>query len=562
MTANSRLSPTKLSPTKLPPTKLPTTNMSLSVALCHLHADDWAMTIRPNPPTVPITPTMRRILNQSRHASRATSRTLALVAGSLTIAALTGCTGGPGPMFNDLTEPEEQFVRIDGNTEDWPGDAVAIADEHHVFFRFSVQGNPYSIQAADKTVAILLDVDADPTTGKKLPGRLSRLGIDMEIQASPTKPEGGTDNGVAVIAVDSSGFKLPLERSDFDVSFAPTYASTWYEARVSRTPDNPATLPIEGLLSTGTLSGVYALLNNEGKIVGVSEPFTIKLGPICRSGKKLTFAVPPKKPEGGVRILSYNVLRSAPNKTPEPFRRLLNVIDPDVILFQEWVDGTPEEISSWLSAVDGGATWQVAKPVGGLDVGGGVIVASKFPLVKRFEKLTSQGKAIRAVGASIDTPLGIMIATSVHLKCCGKSDGPEDQQRITEARAINAAMLNAANTARATVRIIGGDLNLVGTRPPLDIMRKGLDADGTDLAVADAEVLGDSIVETWTENGNTFGPGRLDFISYSDASVRVVNQFVFDTRRISPEALARLGVDALDSAASDHLPVVIDIVER
>lgn len=133
---------------------------------------------------------------------------------------------------------------------------------------------------------------------------------------------------------------------------------------------------------------------------------------------------------------------------------------------------------------------------------------------------------------------------------------------MDEARAINAAVLKAADASKASIRIVAGDFNLVGTRPPLDLVRQNIDADGSDMAIADAQVLGHDLVETWSEDSNEFSPGRLDYMVYSDASVTAKNAFVFNTRRMSAAALAKLGLDAEDSASSDHMPVVVDFVPR
>jgi len=463
----------------------------------------------------------------------------------------------------------DQPIRIDGNTEDWPGggEVVAAGDAHHVYFRFSTAGKPFAIQAADQATCILLDVDADTQTGQRLDqrsggaGRLSNLGIDLEIQASPLKPAGGTARGVAINAVDSSGFALPLSREDFDLSFAPTYATTWYEARLSRTPDNPGNLPTQGLLSRGSMRGVFALKNGDGKIVGVSDPFMVTLGPAAAQ-KPLSDALPPSKPEGALRVMNYNVLKSAPVKNPEPFRRILDVLQPDVILFQEWEEGSAGDLAQWLAANKTGQAWYVAKPSGNMGAGGGVVVASRFPILTNFGNVKANDKPVRAVGAVIDSPLGPVVATSVHLKCCGTSGSEEDLRRMDEARAINAAVMKASDASKASIRVIAGDFNLVGSRPPLDLARQGLDADGSDMAIADAQVLGDALVETWSEDGNDFSPGRLDYLLYSDASVTAKNAFVFNTRRLSAAALAKLGLDAEDSASSDHMPVVVDLIAK
>ena len=44
--------------------------------------------------------------------------------------------------------------------------------------------------------------------------------------------------------------------------------------------------------------------------------------------------------------------------------------------------------------------------------------------------------------------------------------------------------------------------------------------------------------------------------------IKGTSQFVVDTSRFSAKALAKMGLDAGDTAASDHLPVVVDLKPR
>ena len=169
---------------------------------------------------------------------------------------------------------------------------------------------------------------------------------------------------------------------------------------------------------------------------------------------------------------------------------------------------------------------------------------------------------MRFAGALVSTPLGYLAASSVHLKCCGSSGSPEDQMRISEAGAINRSLAEALSMEPAALRIIGGDLNLVGSRPPLDVLRNGLDADGSDLEIADARDLGDSAYITWREDGNAFSPGRLDWAVYSGSAVRTARCFVLDARLLSDRALEVNGLDRTDADASDHLPLVVDLIPR
>ncbi|MEO0631106.1 MAG: hypothetical protein AAFY46_10310, partial [Planctomycetota bacterium] len=65
----------------------------------------------------------------------------------------------------------------------------------------------------------------------------------------------------------------------------------------------------------------------------------------------------------------------------------------------------------------------------------------------------------------------------------------------------------------------------------------------------------------------TFGrPGmnnvrtRLDWIAYSDSTLNAISAFVIATARVDAPSLASMGLVSTDSAASDHLPVVVDLV--
>ena len=59
-----------------------------------------------------------------------------------------------------------------------------------------------------------------------------------------------------------------------------------------------------------------------------------------------------------------------------------------------------------------------------------------------------------------------------------------------------------------------------------------------------------------------FPPGRLDYIVYSDSTAEMRQSFVLDTAILSDAALDAAGLRRSDSLASDHLPVVLDIVPR
>jgi endonuclease/exonuclease/phosphatase family metal-dependent hydrolase len=205
-----------------------------------------------------------------------------------------------------------------------------------------------------------------------------------------------------------------------------------------------------------------------------------------------------------------------------------------------------------------------------MSAGWGVGIVSRFPLERLGpERVDRPGEApgdssrpdnaLRFVGALVHAGRADVAVASIHLKCCGGKDGREDLARMAEARLINRLFGEALGKSPAPIRLIAGDFNLVGSRPPLDLVRAGLDLDGSELAVAEPLVLGDRAPTTWIDPTTPFTPGRLDFAVYSDSTAAPEQAFVLDTTLLSDAALARAGLQRLDSRASDHMPVVIDL---
>ena len=88
----------------------------------------------------------------------------------------------------------------------------------------------------------------------------------------------------------------------------------------------------------------------------------------------------------------------------------------------------------------------------------------------------------------------------------------------------------------------------------------GPDADRSDLAV-------DAALEPFTGSASTLGTSKLDYVTWEDSLLEAVNAFVFNSAAIPPPAyppefagfLAPLSISTL---ASDHRPVVVDLVVR
>lgn len=467
---------------------------------------------------------------------------------------VAGCARAPETRSQREADAHRVVV-LDGDIAEWGHDA-ARADEHYLYFRWSLGSADFPPQAAPYTTAILLDLDDDPATGDPHAADGSTLGIDLRVLLSPPTPT-GTRRGVRVEMVSAGGERRNLSHAEADFSFSPTYAANWYEARLSRS------LPGHAITSE-RVAGVYALLGSDGARIGQSDTFRLVL-PTARRAQPDHSATLPVKPADALRIVSYNVLRNGPTERPDPFRRILSAIAPDVVLLQEW--DRPDSIAAWFNAhLSHAGVWHVRAGEGG------VAIVSRHPLEKAGPDtvvIAPEGpearpyRPVRVVTALADTPIGSVLLASVHLKCCGTAGSIEDRTRLSEARAVNAAVHKGIDDDRVAHVVIGGDFNLVGSRPPIDLARASLDADGSDLALASARVLSDYAYYTWTDAASDFSPGRLDFIAFSDASAWAVTAFVLDTARLGQAALDAAGLLRDDSAnASDHLPVVVDLRPR
>jgi endonuclease/exonuclease/phosphatase family metal-dependent hydrolase len=451
-----------------------------------------------------------------------------------------------------------QRIVLDGDMADWPVNVATVADDDWIYFRVNVENETAPIQASPETLELWLDADNDGRSGRAMasPADAAGMGIDEIVTYSPPDPDhaGQTKPGVQITTGDGA----TLNHSQIGLASQPTYGTGQYEVRISRHVDAAAAPALSrALAARGRARGMFVLKDRSGKIVGWSDPETFQKPAMSRSMPTADALVPPK-PAGAIRILSYNVLKSAPAQNPGTFARIFHVIDADIILCQEW-QTDPATASAWFTAVvTGQHPWNAR-------VGPDVVIVSPHAIAPLGpEQITYAGadNPVRFAGAVVSTPRGEVAVGNAHLKCCGTAGSPEDARRIAEAQAINAAMKSAMGQLSTPLRVIGGDLNLVGTPGPLGALASGLDADGSDLAVAQPMVLGDPTMITWSDAKTDFPPGRLDYLLVGDAGAQVVNAFVLDTSRLSQRSLARMGLDHADTSTSDHFPVVIDIKPR
>ncbi len=454
-------------------------------------------------------------------------------------------------------------ITLDGAIDDWPDDVAAVADANWLYLRFKLDGETQTLQGMSSPGAGCIEADGDASTGRSIdePVGAGGLGADSEVIFSPREPDAPRPGAGVMFRVHTAdGNARTVDHEDVGFHFTPSHAAEWYEMRIARSAAEAHGISTQGLGSSGRIAGVVAMFDREREVRAWADPFEV-IASEAATWKPSDVRVP-TRPDDALRVVSYNVEHSSPVKNPEPFARIIRVLDPDAILFQEWVEGDADALKAWLTAyVDDQIDWHVLK-----GSAWGVAVASKYPLSALTDMNTPNplrsDRTLRFIGAMAETPMGPLAIGSTHLKCCGTKDSREDRQRVAEASLIADMLTEAlgqAPGADAVSVVIGGDLNLVGSRPPLEAIGAGVDLDASALTVAEAMLLGDDAMYTWYDAGNTYTPGRLDYLLYSDSVAEAVNSFVLDTSKLSEAALARLGLDGTDTASSDHLPVVLDV---
>lgn len=453
---------------------------------------------------------------------------------------------------------------IDGDLSDWPAGVSVSSDADDVRLLIDLP-RPMALVHATQTIALRINIDGDNASGQTFD---DFAGADISVYFSP--PYRGEVGNGASVTVHAEDFNASVRPAAVGLLIAPSYASPRYEIRLSRR----AELSVDDIIrfdAPARLRWALTPLDAEGASTAV---WSAGDGDIVPGGDdafaNLTL---PEAPEGGVRVASMNVLWASPMISPPPFERLMNAIDADIWLFQEWdirerdqprlpLDATEEWLETRLKPK---ADWTV--------IAGdqrGVLIASRLPLQPTGPvgvKVNTIGdrraiieRSVRYVSAVAETPAGKLLLACVHLKCCGGVGGEEDRQRIGESVAVSAALHEALDRTGATGVVVGGDFNLVGSPIPLAVIKNGLDPAGGDLAESNARVLGDDAVYTWTQAESRFLSGRLDYMLSSPSSLRAVSAWILDTARLSDEALSAMGLLRDDSSATDHRPIVVDYV--
>ncbi len=502
-------------------------------------------------------------------------------------------------------EPEIEIVVVDGVFDEWVDVAPALEDPldadpesaadlrqiqvlddpRYLYLTFDTE-RVITAQAFRGTIWIAIDADGDSTTGSL---RHGLLGTDVEVALSRV-PEGRrVGAGMAVYPITADGHSLPpILPGSLDIMAAPTHSASRFEVRVARARavDGENTI----LLATDSARISMAVVDASGTR-DTTDPFTHRFQTAAVYGPQIRWNQFLETRHGATRIVQWNVASERFQRTPLAFARVLAALDPDVVLLDEiYGDATQEDIAAFFglppfgdSGSPEGGEWEVV-----LGSNGGrqkSAVASRLPIrsepsmlaleytsdsldalatafpdsgVVRFlaEELE---RGLSAVGAWVTVDGREVLVAAVDFQSQGYDGSVEDRLREIQASVVRDAAAAATRDVGVPI-VIGGDLNLVGSKRPLDRLVRGLDGGG-DLEPAPALRFLDRSYATWrNETAMDFAPGRLDFVLVTPSSLDVDRAFVFDAEDVTDQLRESLGVQAEDNrVTSDHLPVVADI---
>ena len=536
-----------------------------------------------------------------------------------------GCTH-PSPSPPDV-------VWTDGAFEDWSGVPAIVTDpagdappgspvdlgavfvqEDRRFIHFLLDmGDTVTAQGMQGSVEIVLDVDGTARTGGSYGGV---EGADLAIVLSRQWDTAGHARGAGV-GVRRIGEHGPREIGSASsagllVLVSPTHASDKFEVRLDRLgmrwdpfagrPDSADTAarreqrsgPGAGSLMTGRLRYLRA-----GAVADETPLFTHRLATSPAGPPPLLGADAVDRTPDALRVVTWNVSDGNFRDRPDAFRRVLQALDPDVVLLDEVYaavtmadllrfgrDLEVEQGSSWQWwLARGGGRQRTAVGARNLELRGEVGLAridhAPAALAEWLREAGNTPDAPRAappsVLARVEADGGLsatgawvtagergILFVPVDLQSAGYDGSPRDRLRELQARTLNRAVAaTIANRPNAGL-VIGGDLNLVGSTRPLDVLRAGLGSGGGDLAVVRIERLRDRSLATWrsTLDGDPFSPGRLDYVLYRSSVLQVERAFVLDAADLTLEALEQLRIRESDTLQSDHLPLVVDFAFR
>jgi endonuclease/exonuclease/phosphatase family metal-dependent hydrolase len=452
-------------------------------------------------------------------------------------------------------------LRIDGRFDDWGADAPACVDPtgdggssgvdfgrvwvfddaDFLYLRFET-GREIALQSSDG-LALYLDTDDAPGTG------LPVEGIGAELSWRFGSKRGG---------LHRNGGKTEVGAYEIGLVTGPTVTSREYEIKIRKGRDAADSAPLFAGRAVRWLlrderggAGDRAAGRHRFSGSAAARPVSRPLG---------------KRSPRDVRVVSNNVYEDNLFKRREEFSRILKALSPDVLALQEIRRHDAAQVQGLVAGMLGGA-WHTAHHAD-------CFTLSRYPVLRSINLAAG-------VAALLDLPDSYavdLLLVNLHLGA-----GTQDARRQREADEIIGMLRDLRAQGRpgalkpGTPIMLAGDFNLVGLRRQLDTLLTGdildegtygpdepPDWDGTPMTDLAPSHLAANEAWTWANyHRKGFGPGRIDYLIYTDSAASIANRFVLSTDTMADEALEAYGLRRKDtSTASDHLPVVADLMVR
>lgn len=463
---------------------------------------------------------------------------------------------------------QENTIYFDGKTDEWKQqhtvnyddpdndggqielESLSITnDETNVYINFTL--NQDLLLNSDNDLTLYLDTDQNSETG------YNEENIGAELKWTFGERRG-----------HFSQSKEQIYHNDIGFSALPTVTSDTFEVkiRLDSRPDG-----IHKLFNGNTFNVLIKSESGGDAVPNSGEKFTYVIdGGLYNNYQPVDLSRPSQT---DIRVMSYNVLHDGiikPERQPY-FERILQSVEPDVIVFNECWDTRVVQVRNLLNDImplEADKQWQAIKK------DNGNIIASRYFISDSW--LINDD--MRLTAALIDLPDDQaprdFLMIGAHFRCC---DANEERQREADAYA---EFVLDARTAGGRIELqeqtpvmLAGDLNLVGNSQQLETLLTGnivntddfgegepLDWDGSDLLDIIAYHTDSPYAYTWADNESSYWPGRLDFNIITNSVSQVLKKFVLETTSMSDERLEQYGLQREDThQASDHLPKVVDI---
>jgi endonuclease/exonuclease/phosphatase family metal-dependent hydrolase len=433
----------------------------------------------------------------------------------------------------------------EGSTEDF-ADLQITNDNDFLFLRFSFNDGEHLLQDLN-SMRLFIDTDNNNQSGYQIHG----IGAELEWCFGC---RGGTYH--------SPTGQISIDQADIVLRSAPTITSTEFEMAL-------------GFSSIPMTMGDTQIPDTIAVVLASSDmlDFMPDLpGQIRYAIDRNEFDLPVPIPLASdhvrhIRVLTYNTLAGGllHINRQDHFYRIMQALKPDIMAFQEQSGG--DQVTSLMR------DWFQERSIYGVEMGNNNIVVSRYPILNQA-LITGSGRTM-AVLLHTESVLGAnLLILNSHLACCTNNESRQhDADEIIMVMRKWYAGQGPFDIPEKTPIIHLGDFNLVGYSQQLKTLTEGdildedtfgedffPDWDNSPLADLFSRHTSIRMGYTWRNDNESFSPGKLDYILFTDSVIEPGNHFILNTLAMSETELEKYGLLSDDTnLASDHLPRIMDI---